>query len=97
MACSVSRGFVLFHSFILQQRHVRHLCDLDDWSHGDDEMQAQERSWSRGTLKRRIANNSLAIDESRNENDWRKHHTSSVTRDIWVYDMKTKKYTQITS
>src|SRR5450432_442669 len=31
------------------------------------------------------------------ENDWRKHHTSSVTRDIWVYDLKTKKYTQLTT
>ena len=30
------------------------------------------------------------------ESDWRKHHTSSVTRDIWVYDMKTKKYTKLT-
>ncbi len=31
------------------------------------------------------------------ENDWRKHHTSSVTRDIWEYDLKTKKYTQLTT
>jgi len=31
------------------------------------------------------------------ENDWRKHHTSSVTRDIWMYDLKTKKYTQLTT
>jgi tricorn protease len=31
------------------------------------------------------------------ESDWRKHHTSSVTRDIWVYDLKTKKYTQLSS
>ncbi|MGA9118908.1 MAG: S41 family peptidase [Bacteroidota bacterium] len=30
------------------------------------------------------------------ESDWRKHHTSSVTRDVWVYDFKTKKYTQLT-
>ena len=22
------------------------------------------------------------------ESDWRKHHTSAVTRDIWIYDMK---------
>ena len=27
------------------------------------------------------------------ESDWRKHHTSSVTRDVWVYDLKTEKYT----
>jgi tricorn protease len=31
------------------------------------------------------------------ESDWRKHHTSSVTRDIWIYDLKTKKYTQLTT
>ncbi len=31
------------------------------------------------------------------ESYWRKHHTSSVTRDIWVYDIKTKKYTQLTT
>jgi tricorn protease len=30
------------------------------------------------------------------ESDWRKHHTSSVTRDIWVYDFKTKTYMQLT-
>ncbi|MFD2202234.1 S41 family peptidase [Shivajiella indica] len=29
------------------------------------------------------------------EDEWRKHHTSSVTRDIWVYDLATKKYTQV--
>lgn len=31
------------------------------------------------------------------ENAWRKHHTSSVARDIWVYDIKTGKHTKITS
>jgi Tol biopolymer transport system component len=30
------------------------------------------------------------------EDDWRKHHTSAVTRDIWVYDFKAKTYTQLT-
>ncbi len=30
------------------------------------------------------------------ENEWRKHHVSSVARDIWVYDMATKKHTQLT-
>ena len=30
------------------------------------------------------------------ENAWRKHHTSSVTRDIWLYDIKTKEHTQLT-
>jgi tricorn protease len=31
------------------------------------------------------------------ESDWRKHHTSSVTRDIWLYDLSSKKYTQLSS
>ena len=31
------------------------------------------------------------------ENDWRKHHTSSVTRDIWTYDTKAKQYRELTS
>lgn len=31
------------------------------------------------------------------ESDWRKHHTSSVTRDVWVYDFNTKTYTQLTT
>lgn len=31
------------------------------------------------------------------EDNWRKHHTSSVTRDIWIHDLKTGKYTNITN
>jgi Tol biopolymer transport system component/C-terminal processing protease CtpA/Prc len=31
------------------------------------------------------------------ESPWRKHHTSSVTRDVWVYDLPSKKYTQLTT
>jgi len=31
------------------------------------------------------------------ESPWRKHHTSSVTHDIWAYDFKTKKYQQLTT
>lgn len=30
------------------------------------------------------------------ENLWRKHHTSAVAHDIWTYDLKTQKYTQLT-
>lgn len=30
------------------------------------------------------------------ENMWRKHHTSSVTRDVWIYDPATKDHTQLT-
>ncbi|MEN8202075.1 MAG: S41 family peptidase [Bacteroidota bacterium] len=29
------------------------------------------------------------------ESEWRKHHTSAVTRDIWVYDMNEKTYTRL--
>lgn len=31
------------------------------------------------------------------EDHWRKHHTSSVTRDIWTYAPKTKEYKQLTT
>ncbi len=29
------------------------------------------------------------------EDEWRKRHTSSVTRDIWIFDLKKETYTQI--
>ncbi len=29
------------------------------------------------------------------EDEWRKHHTSAVTKDIWLYDLSSGKYTQI--
>ena len=31
------------------------------------------------------------------ESDWRKHHTSAVTRDVWVYDVTSKKYTMLST
>lgn len=31
------------------------------------------------------------------EDNWRKHHKSSVCRDIWSYDLKSKKYTNLTN
>lgn len=31
------------------------------------------------------------------EDPWRKHHTSAVTRDIWVYDIKNKSYKKISN
>ena len=31
------------------------------------------------------------------EDNWRKHHKSSVTRDIWLHDLKTGKFTNVTS
>jgi tricorn protease len=36
-------------------------------------------------------------DRKGTEDPWRKHHTSSVTRDIWIYDIKTKTYQKISS
>jgi len=38
----------------------------------------------------------LYDDQKGYESEWRKHHTSSITRDIWVYDMKSGKYTRLT-
>ncbi|HTS44530.1 MAG TPA: S41 family peptidase [Puia sp.] len=39
----------------------------------------------------------IFYDQKGYENDWRKHHTSSVTRDIWLYDFKTSQYTRLTT
>lgn len=36
-------------------------------------------------------------DKKGGENEWRKHHTSSITRDIWTYDTKSKEHKMITS
>lgn len=36
-------------------------------------------------------------DQKGYEDDWRKHHTSSVTRDIWSYDIKNRTYRQLTT
>jgi tricorn protease len=36
-------------------------------------------------------------DQKGYEDQWRKHHTSSVARDLWIFDTKTRKYTQLTS
>ncbi|MBO5464707.1 MAG: PD40 domain-containing protein [Alistipes sp.] len=39
----------------------------------------------------------LYQDRKGGENYWRKHHTSSITRDAWIYDTKTGKHTQLTT
>ncbi len=39
----------------------------------------------------------LYHDQKGMEDEWRKHHTSSVTRDIWSYDNKTGKHTNLTN
>ena len=31
------------------------------------------------------------------EDEWRKHHTSSITRDVWLYDSENGKHTNLTS
>lgn len=31
------------------------------------------------------------------EDNWRKHHKSSVTRDVWIHDLKTGKFTNLTA
>ena len=36
-------------------------------------------------------------DKKGQENTWRKHHTSAVTRDIWMYDTKAGTHKKITS
>jgi len=40
---------------------------------------------------------SLIIFQDRKgfEDEWRKHHTSSVTRDIWIYDIANERYTKV--
>ena len=39
----------------------------------------------------------LYQDRKGYEDEWRKHHTSSVTRDVWMYDTKTAKHTNLTA
>lgn len=35
-------------------------------------------------------------DKKGGENEWRKHHTSSITRDIWSYDVENNRHTMLT-
>ena len=39
----------------------------------------------------------LYHDKKGGENEWRKHHTSSITRDIWLYDAADDSHRMITS
>jgi Tol biopolymer transport system component/C-terminal processing protease CtpA/Prc len=39
----------------------------------------------------------LYHDKKGGENAWRKHHTSAIARDIWLYDAKTQTHKKITS
>jgi Tol biopolymer transport system component/C-terminal processing protease CtpA/Prc len=36
-------------------------------------------------------------DRKGQENIWRKHHTSSVARDLWLYDTKTQKHSKLST
>ncbi|HMA25359.1 MAG TPA: S41 family peptidase, partial [Gemmatimonadaceae bacterium] len=36
-------------------------------------------------------------DRKGQENQWRKHHTSAIARDVWIYDTKTGTHKQITT
>ena len=38
----------------------------------------------------------LFTDRKGYEDEWRKHHTSVITRDVWCYDKQTETYTKIT-
>lgn len=42
-------------------------------------------------------NGFLYQDRKGGEDEWRKHHTSSITRDIWYYDVRSGKHTNITN
>ncbi|MCC8146971.1 MAG: DPP IV N-terminal domain-containing protein [Bacteroidales bacterium] len=39
----------------------------------------------------------LYQDKKGQEDKWRKYHTSSVTRDIWLYELKNKSHTKLSS
>ncbi|SCX98561.1 C-terminal processing protease CtpA/Prc, contains a PDZ domain [Nonlabens sp. Hel1_33_55] len=39
----------------------------------------------------------LYHDKKGGENDWRKHHTSSIARDLWSYDLAADKHTMLTN
>ncbi len=39
----------------------------------------------------------IYVDQKGYESEWRKHHTSSVTRDIWLYDFPSATYRQLTT
>ena len=41
--------------------------------------------------------NFLYQDRKGFEDEWRKHHTSSITRDIWLYNIQTGKHTNLTN
>lgn len=51
---------------------------------------AESATWNKDKTKL------IYHDRKGYENQWRKHHTSAVTRDVWLYDPTTKEHTQLT-
>ena len=45
----------------------------------------------------KVGKNFLYQDQKGFENEWRKHHTSSITRDLWLYDIQNGKHTNLTN
>lgn len=45
----------------------------------------------------KAGSNFLYQDRKGFEDEWRKHHTSSIARDIWLYDTQTGKHTNLTN
>lgn len=45
----------------------------------------------------KAGNNFLYQDRKGFEDEWRKHHTSSIARDIWLYDTQTGEHTNLTN
>jgi len=39
----------------------------------------------------------LYHDRKGYENEWRKHHTSAITRDLWLYDVRSGQHTRLTN
>jgi Tol biopolymer transport system component/C-terminal processing protease CtpA/Prc len=51
---------------------------------------AESSSWNKERSKL------IYQDKKGYENQWRKHHVSSITRDIWIYDAKKKEHQKVT-
>ncbi len=52
---------------------------------------AEDAKWDK-------AGNRLVFHDRKGyEDNWRKHHTSSVARDVWMYNKKENKYTKLTN
>lgn len=45
----------------------------------------------------KTGNTFLYQDRKGFEDEWRKHHTSSITRDVWLYDVQSGKHTNLTN